>query len=172
MFRITTENWYSEFLTRSTGMRYTATYKPSCGFRMSPILRESASLYILQDFRELIEKTVPLHRRQFDWNDPKKDPEGKYIVDCRINEMQRPLLIYAMPNDDKVRDATIGLLQFERWGRQFRSVGVFEDQEEVNRKVLARFSDVCEKQFSNLASNKDRITRYLLDAIEGTNRPN
>ena len=27
--------------------------------------------------------------------------------------------------------------------------------------ILARFSDVCEKQYSNLAGNRDRIERYL-----------
>jgi hypothetical protein len=79
--------------------------------------------------------------------------------------MARPLLVYALPGDDKVRDATIGLLQLERWGVQFRSVGVFEDQEEINRKVLARFSDVCEKQYSSLAANKDRIGKYLEEAL-------
>jgi hypothetical protein len=85
-------------------------------------------------------------------------------VDCRINRLLRPVFVFAIPNDDKCRDATITLLQFERWTVPHQSVAIFEEQEEINRKVLARFSDVCEKQFSSLGANRDRIVRYVKEA--------
>jgi hypothetical protein len=127
--------------------------------------RERVRSTFLEDFRAFLEATVPESRRAFDWHDPQHDPEGKYLVDCRINGVPKPLMVFALPSDDKVRDATISLLQFERWSVPHRSLGVFEDQEETNRKVLARFSDMCEKQFSSLSANKDRIASYLQEAM-------
>ena len=133
---------------------------------VSYLSRERVRSTFMEDFRAFMEATVPENRRAFDWHDPQHDPEGKYLVDCRVNGLPKPLMVFALPGDDKVRDATISLLQFERWNVPHRSLGVFEDQEETNRKVLARFSDMCEKQFSSLAANKDRIAAYLGEAMQ------
>lgn len=133
---------------------------------VSYLSRERVKSTFLEDFRNFMEATIPIDRRSFDWFDPQHDPEGKYTVDCRLNRMPKPVMVFALPTDDRVRDATISLLQLERWGIPHRSLAIFEDQEEVNRKVLARFSDTCEKQFSSLGANKDRIARYLAEAMQ------
>ncbi len=126
--------------------------------------RERVRSTFAEDFRALIVETVPEDRRAFDWHDPQNDPEGKYTVSCRVNEQRRQLFIYALQNDGQARDATISLLQFERWGIAFQSVALFENQEEINRKVLARFSDVCDKQYSSLGINRQRIIQYLQES--------
>jgi len=129
--------------------------------------RERVKSTFMEDFRALLEEKVPSERRTFNYHDKQHDPDGKYIIDCRINGMTRPLFIFGIPNDDKCRDVTISCLQYEKFGMPFRSMAVFEDQETINRKVLARFSDICGKQFSTLAANKDRIGKYLQEIMSG-----
>ncbi len=128
---------------------------------VSYLSREYARSTFLEDLRSLLRESIPSDRLTFDWHDP-RDPGGKYVADARIDRPAgTPKTVFALANDDRVRDATITLLQFEKWQLSHEAVAIFEDQESINRKVLARLSDVCDKQFSSLASNRDRIPRYL-----------
>ena len=132
--------------------------------------RERVRSTFMEDFRAFMSEHVPERRRQFDWHHPVHDPEGRYVVDCRINTMPRPLFVFALPNDNRVQIATITLLNFELWTVRFRSLGIFEKQEEVNPKVLARYSDVSQKQFSSLSGNRDRIRVHLAEILGGSQR--
>lgn len=133
---------------------------------ISYLTRERVRSTFMEDLKAFIEEKVPSDRLIFDYYDKQHDPDAKYMVDCRINGMKRPLLLFGIPTDDKCRDVTITCLQFEKFNVPFRSMAIFEDQETVNRKVLARFSDICDKQFSTLAINKDRISKYLHEIME------
>ncbi len=129
--------------------------------------RERVRSTFMEDFRSFISEAVPESRRAFNWHHPELDKGGLYTVDCRINGSKTPTFVFALQNDDATQAATITLHQFERWSLSFKSIGVFESQEEIGRKVLARFSDVCEKQYSNLGNNKDRIARYVAEVMPG-----
>lgn len=127
--------------------------------------RERVRSTFMDDFRGVIRDSIPKERVSFDWIAP-HDHRRMYSVDCRVNGMDPPLLIHALANDEKTRDATIALHQFAKWEMPFRSLAIFENQQKINRTVLARFSHVCENRFSSLAEERDSIQRFISEAIE------
>lgn len=128
---------------------------------VSYLSRERVRSTFLEDFRSFIEAKIPENRRVFDYSDAQHDPQKKYVVDCRINGMKRPLFLFAINSNDRCNVATITCLHYEKFQIPFIAAAIFENQEDTNNKVLARFSDVSEKLFSSLQSAKERFDTYL-----------
>jgi Domain of unknown function DUF1828 len=148
------------------------TYGSSLYSFLQMIIRVSDLIYLskdrvksafLEDFKTLIQEAVPdENRREFNWHNIADDPDSKYKVDCRINHMEKPLVIFALQNDDKIRDSTIAIRQFEKWNMPFLPIGIFNNRENRNQRVVDRFLDACEKTFSNIDDeNRGSIIEYL-----------
>ena len=136
---------------------------------VSYLSRERVRSTFMDDFRGVILDSAPKERVSFDWSDPQLDPQGVYSVDCRINGMERPLFVHALTGDGKTRDATIALLQFEKWEMPFSSLAIFEDQKKIGRRVFMRFSDVCENRIESLAGNHNKVKRIISEAVASNN---
>jgi hypothetical protein len=92
------------------------------------------------------------NRRAFQWHDSQ---QGIYEVDCRINGMRRPLV--ALQRDDRTgtRRSRFSNLRNGVWPQT--SLGIFEDQKQINGKVLAWFTDVRETSSPACTEIGDRI---------------
>lgn len=112
------------------------------------------------DLKDLLSKRF-VGRTQFEYSDSEHDPERRYPVDCYINHLPRPLAVFGIGSDTQAGDATITLLQFQKWGRELFAMGIYEDMAKVSGKSIARLSDVVDKQFSSLAGNEVAITDYI-----------
>jgi len=120
-----------------------------------------------EDLKSYIYEQIRAEHIERKWHHPILDKTKKYVIDYRINGIERPLFIFGLDkkSDTKVRDATICIHQFEKWKLNFEVIGVFEEQETIGRKVLSQFTDVCKNQYSNLYSNKDRIRQNIREIL-------
>ncbi len=133
---------------------------------VSFLTRERVRSTFMEDLLAFLKKNIPADRIQFNWK-ADRDASGKYPVDARINHMKRPLFVYGVPHEDKMKDVTISLLTFDKWKLKFQSVAVFEDLQAMPKKPLARFLDVNDKPFSSFdEENKERLSEYLHEALE------
>ena len=70
---------------------------------ISFLSREVVRSTFMEDLRAFLKSKVPEDRIQFNWHDD-RDPGGKYPVDFRINNLRRPLFVYGIPNEDRMKD--------------------------------------------------------------------
>lgn len=114
----------------------------------------------LDEFKELIGSIAPYERVHLDYHDPDLDPKKEYPIDCMVEGGSKPLFIFAIANDEQCMAATISLMFYEKVGKQIHSVALFENQEEIGRRHVARLSNVCEKQLSNIQAGRERLQKY------------
>ena len=78
---------------------------------------------------------------------PSEDPKNLYSVDYHVKSRRnKSVYVYGIHNSDKARLVTINLQHFQIEGLDFDSLIVFENQQQVSRKDVARVSDVASNQ--------------------------
>lgn len=126
--------------------------------------REVARSTFMDDFREFIESIASSANPMFGWNDPIKDPDSLYSVDCRLDTIDRPWIVFGVGNSDKCKNVIITCLKMESIAPEARSIAIFENQAEVNGRDVARLTDVVFKQFSSLGE-RGRIKKYFDEMV-------
>lgn len=117
----------------------------------------------MEDFTNLMYQAVDESRCFFRWHDRENDPVGRYIVDCKINSMSKPIMVFALNSDQKTANSTVTIHQLQKWNLSFYPMGIFDDMTALNRKTVARFTDVCENIYSNIddLENRESAIRYI-----------
>jgi Domain of unknown function DUF1828 len=124
--------------------------------------RDRVRSTFMDDFREWTRRVASAKREViYDWNEPHKDPTGNYPVDCKINGTGTPIFLFALPNNQRVAIAALSIHMFQKWGVAHKSIGIFEDQAKIDPRMVARFTDVCNKPFSTLAAAEEHLVEFF-----------
>ena len=126
-------------------------------------IRSTAKATFMKDLADIVQAAVPADAVVTDWHDPIRDPKGNYPVDFRIGRNGRPLFLFGVNSDQKCATVAVVVMKYEASKVPFVAAAVFQDQEELSRKPVARLTDVMGKQFSSLAGNRETLTAYLAE---------
>lgn len=97
---------------------------------------------------------------------PDFDTEKQYPTPYALPILKKePICIYPIASDDKCNEVTIIGQHYELYGFKPETMAVFENQESIARKPLARLSNVIGKQFSSFQGNEDKIKEYIKKRI-------
>ena len=90
--------------------------------------------------------------------DTKKQYPTPYAIPIKNKEH---FCIYPIASDDKCNESIITIQHYELHNFRPETLAVFENQESIGRKPLAKLSNVVGKQFSALQGNERRIEEYF-----------
>ncbi len=123
--------------------------------------RENVRATFREDWKQLMRQLVPTNNLVFDYSNPEFDPTNIYAADALVKTQNEEYTVFAVGNDTRCRDVTIILHQYAKWELPTQSVVMFQDQQSIGRDVLARLSDVADKQFSSLVASKPEIDNFF-----------
>lgn len=134
-------------------------------YDLSFLSRSGVRSTFYDDLADILSGLVPDDRIQEDYIPVGVPNADAYPVDYRIEAAEgNTLFLYGVPNRDKARLTTIMLSHFHRHHLEFDSMLVFENQEEIPRRDLARLSDVGGEMISSLNAQDD-LSRKLLRRV-------
>lgn len=123
---------------------------------------ERARSTFAPEFASFVRKNVPTNRLTENFTDTSRDPRGLYTVDYRIGNQAKELYVFGLASDDACRDATISIHEHRAWGRRFITLAVFDNQLDIDPKVLARFTDAQQgRTFSSLMLAAQTAPEYI-----------
>ena len=131
--------------------------------------RETVRATFKEDWKQLMRTVVPSSNLEFDYSFPDLDPNKIYSADALVKTSHGDYTVFAVGNDTRCRDVTITLHQYSRWELPNQSVVMFQNQQSIGRDVLARLSDVADKQFSSVVASQPDINNYFRRRLNGLN---
>lgn len=108
------------------------------------------------DLQERIKSVIAAERIKRDYTVPGLPGAENYPVDFFIETNRKtPLFLYGVPSRDKARLVTIFLQYLIQHNVDFDSLIVFDNQEEIPRRDLARLSNIGGEMISSLNAEAD-----------------
>lgn len=91
-----------------------------------------------------------------DWY-PEFDNEKLYPSPYALVSKDKAICLFPIGSDEKCNETIITVQHYESHNFKPETIAVFENQEFISRKPLARLSNVVGKQFASLDGNQERI---------------